>query len=123
MSSTNPCDKGPIQSYAEFQAYMNCMINYYSTSIAEAQHHAFWNTLTYEEFTNGSVPNVKPAVQILEIGNGADSNIVQALQGVGKLFGPGSQIGQMPADGTGPWTTEQIQPIIDWIDAKCPNNG
>lgn len=124
MSSTNPCDQGPITSYAMLQAYMNCMINYYGTSIAEARpHYAFWNTLAYEQFTTGNVPGVTPPVKILEIGNGDGSNIVQALQGVGPLFGPGGQIGQMPADGTGPWTAEQIQPLIDWIDAKCPNKG
>jgi hypothetical protein len=124
MSSNNPCDKGPIQSYAELQAYMDCMVNQYGTSIAGAPHHAFWNTLTYEQFTTGTVPGVD-SVQILVIGNGAGSNIVQALLGTaGTPFDPnGGQYGQMPADGTGPWTPDQIQPLIDWIDAKCPNNG
>jgi hypothetical protein len=103
------------------QNYMNCMINYYSTDIADAPHHAFWNNLTYDEFINGNVPGVSPPVKILEIGNGDNSNIVQALQGVGPLFGPNGSIGKMPYDGTGPWTSEQIQPLIDWINAKCPN--
>jgi hypothetical protein len=123
MSSTNPSATGPIQSYAELQTYMNNMITLYGTSISSAPHHAFWNTLTYEQFTTGNVPGVNPPVKILEVGNGTGSNIVQALQGVGPLFGPNGRIGQMPADGTGPWTAEQIQPLIAWIDANCPNNG
>lgn len=126
MSSTNPCDKGAIQSYVELLVYMNCLINQYETSIATVPHHAFWNTLTYEQFTTGNVPlppQYPQDLKILEIGNGAGSNIVQALQGVGPLFSPTGKYGQMPADGSGPWTPEQIQPLIDWINAKCPNNN
>src|SRR5271166_2598217 len=88
MSSTNPSDAGPIQSYAELQMYMNNLITLYGTHFDPRYHLAFWNTLTYEQFTTGDVPNISPPVRILEIGNGAGSNIVQALQGVGPLFGP-----------------------------------
>jgi len=114
-------NQASIQSYVQLQAYMNGLITDYDTSISSAPHHAFWNTLTYEQFTTGNVPNISQSVKILEIGDGAGSNIVQALQGMGNLFGPNGSIGQMPADGTGPWTPDQIQPLIDWIDAKCPN--
>ncbi len=112
-----------IQSYAEFQSYMNQLISLYGTSISDAPHKAFWETYTYEQFISGNVPNISPPVKILEVGNGPASNIVQALQGVGPLFGPNGNYGQMPADGTGPWTTAQIQPVIDWINANCPNTG
>jgi hypothetical protein len=110
----------PITSYAQLQAYMNAMIAKYGTSMSGAPHKAFWNTCTYKQFTTGSVPGVKPPVQILAIGDGNGSNLVQALQGVG-LFGPDGNFPQMPADGSGPWTTADIQPLIDWINAKCPN--
>ncbi len=110
-----------IQNYAQFQAYMNKLIAYYNTSIASAPHHAFWNVLTYQQFITGNVPNISPPVRVCVPGNAANSNIVQALQGVGPLFGPNGSYGQMPADGTGPWTAAQIQPLIDWINAGCPN--
>lgn len=112
--------QGPIQSYAEFQSYMNSMIALYGTSIASAPHKAFWEIYTYEQFITGNAPNISPPVKILEVGDGAASNIVQALQGVGPLFGPNGNYGQMPADGTGPWTAAQIQPVIDWINKGCP---
>lgn len=112
-----------IQSYAEFQSYMNKMISLYETSIASAPHKAFWNTYNYEQFITGNVPNISPPVKILEVGNGAASNIVQALQGAGPLFGPNGNYGQMPADGTGPWTAAQIQPVIDWINDGCQNSA
>ena len=112
----------PIQSYKDLQAYMDQIIALYQTNLSGSPHGAFWDTCTYEQFTTGCVPGVSPNVQILEIGNGNGSNIVQALQGKG-LFGPDGNYDQMPADGTGPWTPAQIQPLIDWIDANCPNTG
>jgi hypothetical protein len=86
-------------------------------------HHAFWTTLNYKDFTTGNVPGVG-SYPILVIGNAANSNLVQALQGVGPLFNPNSgTFGQMPADGPPFFTAEQVQPIIDWINAGCPNPG
>lgn len=120
MSASSPT---PIQSYAALQAYMDKLDASYSTGISGSPHGAFWDMLSYDQFISGNVPGVTPPAKILEIGNGAGSNIVQALQGVGPLFGATGTIGPMPADGTGPWTTAQIQPLIDWIDAKCPNSG
>jgi hypothetical protein len=109
-----------ISSYASFKTYMDSMITKYGTGITGSPHKAFWNTMTYDQFTTGNVPHVTPAVKILAKGDGAGSNLVQALQGVGPLFGPDGTIGIMPADGTGPWTPQEIQPVIDWINANCP---
>ena len=98
--------------------------------VPAAPHLSFWTTLNYKDFTTGTVPNVTgpgSPYPILVVGNGANSNFVQALQGVGPLFGPDGNIGQMPADANPPsmpfFTTAQIQPIIDWIDAGCQNPG
>ncbi len=122
MSQSTQATQLPIQSYAQLQNYMNGMITHYGTSIASAPHKAFWNVLTYEQFVTGHVPiKNHPCITILKVGDGENSNIVQALQGVGPLFGPSGSIGQMPADGTGPWTAAEIQPLIDWIDAGCQN--
>lgn len=112
-----------IQSYAQLQAYMDSLIKQYGTSIASAPHDAFWHILDYKQFIGGNVPNITPPVKILQVGNGAGSNIVQALQGVGPLFGPTGDYGQMPADGSGPWTAQQIAPLMAWIDAGCPDSG
>jgi hypothetical protein len=72
------------------------------------------------------LPN--PPYPILVVGNGATSNIVLALQGIGPLFDNNTgAFGQMPANGNPPampfFTVAQIQPIIDWIDNGCPNPG
>lgn len=112
----------PIQSYSALQAYMDQMIAVYGTSLSGSPHGAFWDAYTYEQFITGNVPGVSPPQPILKIGDGACSNIVLALQGKGQ-FGPGGNFNQMPADGTGPWTADQIKPLIDWIDGGCPDTG
>jgi hypothetical protein len=94
--------------------------------VPAAPHLSFWTTLNYKDFTTGTVPGVSgpgSPYPILVVGNSANSNLVQALQGVGPLFGPDGNIGQMPADGPPFFTADQVQPIIDWINAGCPNPG
>jgi hypothetical protein len=104
--------------------------------VPNAPHKDFWDTMTYTDFTTGNVPHVNsqppPAppgpYPILVVGDGANSNFVLALQGRGPLFNNADgAFGQMPADANPPskpyFTHDQIQPIIDWIDRKCPNPG
>ena len=92
-----------------------------------APHGAFWADMSYDQFVNGNVPGVSDPntgqpMKILEIGNAANSNIINALLGTpGTPFDPGTgAFGQMPADGPPFLTQEQVQPIADWIDNKCP---
>jgi hypothetical protein len=100
--------------------------------VSNAPHSNFWDTLSYAQFTTGTVPGVNfgpnPPYPILVLGDGANSNFVLALQGVGPLFDNDTgQFGRMPADANPPampfFTAAQIQPIIDWINKKCPNPG
>ena len=70
-------------------------------------HYAFWNTLSYTDFVTGTVPGVTvpdttppQKVPILIKGNGAQSNIVQALAGTG-LFDPiTGSFARMPYQGS-----------------------
>jgi hypothetical protein len=103
-----------------------------SGGVPTSPHNNFWDTLNYSQFTTGNVPGVNfgpsPPFPILVVGNGARSNFVLALQGVGPLFDNNTgAFGQMPANASPPampfFTSAQIQPIIDWIDNNCPNPG
>lgn len=122
-----------ISSYADLQNYLNATLKGLISSQTgndelqdtetQSPHGAFWNTLTYEQFVTGNVPNVFPAMPILVKGSSQTSNIILALQGAaGTPFDPNTgSIGQMPADGPPFFTAAQIQPVSDWIDAGCPN--
>ena len=117
-----------LQHYADVQAFIEKVMEDNKKAGApppKSPHKAFWATLTYAEFCNGTVPGVKDpatgaALSILVKGNSRSSNLILALSGEGALFGPGSPFGQMPAGGATKFTTEQVKAIADWIDAGCP---
>lgn len=116
-----------INSYAELGAYIDSILKANGDFPVGQPHKEFWNTLTYEEFKTGAVPNVldpttKQPMKILVVGDSSSSNLIWALTGKkGSLFDPQTgKIGQMPDGGTA-FTPDQIKPIADWIDAKCPN--
>ena len=113
-----------ITSYAEFQAFM---IGVLTANVSEstgnteesdaennAPHGAFWKTMSYTDFTNGSVFGL----QLVEKGNSANSNIIKALQGAPPF--DGSTFMRMPADGPPYFTDPQIAEVAGWIDAGCP---
>jgi hypothetical protein len=118
----------PLKSYAEVQAFITNVLaaNGEAGGVNSAPHLAFWSTLSYNDFVNGSVPHViDPSTQlpipILVKGNSAQSNLILSLQGKGPLFDPKSgSIGQMPANGPPMFTLDQIKQIADWIDSGCP---
>jgi hypothetical protein len=117
----------PLKSYAEVQSFMTQVLtdNQEMAGIAGAPHKAFWNTLPYNDFVMGNVPNVTDPggqpVPILVKGESARSNLLLALRGEGPLFDPNTgAFGQMPANGPPMFTAEQVKAIADWIDAGCP---
>jgi len=127
-----------IQSYngtgLTLGAYIDGILkqNNEAGGVPSAPHKNFWDTLSYKDCTTGNVPGVNfgpnPPYPILVVGNGANSNFVLALQGVGPPFDNNTgAFGQMPANANPPampyFTSDQIQPIIDWINNGCLNPG
>jgi hypothetical protein len=108
-----------LNSFADVQAFITQVLQNLGES-AGPPHRDFWNTCTYTQFTTGNVPGVTPSVQILVVGDSKNSNIIQALQGVGPLFNnDNGTIGQMPFGGPY-FTSDQIAEIAAWIDNNCP---
>jgi hypothetical protein len=117
-----------LNSYADVQKFISDVLtaNGEAGGVSNAPHRAFWTSLSYNDFVNGTVPSVldpttqKP-VPILVKGNSAQSNLILSLLGKGPLFDPNTgAIGQMPANGPPMFSPAQIQQLADWIDAGCP---
>lgn len=114
-----------LTSFAQVQSFINQVLtaNGEMGRVQNAPHKDFWNTLSYNDFTTGNVPNVLNNGQPLRIlipGNSGASILIQALQGTG-IFDPntGTQ-DRMPANGPPFFSDDQIKQIADWIDAGCP---
>ncbi len=110
-----------LKNYADVQAALNAFVNQAGVTPRQAPHGAFWNSLTYAQFTNGNVPGVPAGPwKILIIGDSQNSNIIQILNGVGDAA---NDFGQMPQPNP-PYNPEQqtlITELADWIDAGCPD--
>jgi hypothetical protein len=111
---------GPtLNTYADVQKYLNDLVTALGCNIGGSPHKAFWNNMTYQQFTTGAVPSVRGNWLVLQIGSPDTSNIIMALRGVAPF--DGSTFNQMPADGPPFATPDQIQPLADWIQNNCPN--
>ena len=113
-----------LTNYSEVQAALNAFVQAAGVTPGLAPHGAFWNSLTYEQFTTGNVPgNIVPGPwKILVCGDSKASNIIQILSGYGDAY---NNFGQMPQPNP-PYNPEQatlITELAAWIDAKCPNDG
>lgn len=118
-----------INSYAELQTVLNDFVNSAGVTPGLAPHGVFWEDLSYQDFVSGNVPNVG-SYKIVEVGNAAQSNIIQALSGTpGSPFDPNSgTIGQMPQpsppyESASPSQSDVIAAISAWINAGCPESA
>lgn len=118
-----------INSYAELQTVLNDFVSSAGVTPGLAPHGVFWENLTYQQFTTGQVPGV-PGFQIVDVGNAAQSNIIQALSGTpNSPFDPNSgTIGQMPQpsppyESASPSQSDVIAAISAWINAGCPESA
>ncbi len=87
-------------------------------------HGNFWRGKTLADFKSFVVP-VRGGVQLLVVGDGANSNLIKALQGVAP-FGadqgvPGATFNRMP-DGYPAMPPDRIAYIKSWIDDGCPDD-
>ncbi|WP_213804275.1 hypothetical protein [Granulicella sp. dw_53] len=112
---------GTLNNYADVQAALNTFVQQAGVTPGQAPHGAFWNTLTYDQFTTGNVPGVPlGSWKILVVGDSKNSNIIQILVGTGSAA---NDFGQMPQPNP-PYEPEQtnlITQLSAWIDAGCPN--
>jgi hypothetical protein len=74
-----------INSYAQLSEYLDGILAANGETPVGGPHGAFWNSLSYQDFTTGAVPHVtgpdgKP-MKILVVGNSKASNLILALQG------------------------------------------
>jgi hypothetical protein len=116
-----------LNTFTQIQQFITKVLadNGESGGVPGSPHQAFWNALTYQQFTTGNVPGVNDdaghPIPILVKGDSAHSNLILALRGQGPLFDPtNGSIGQMPANGPPMFTDDQIDSIAAWIDAGCP---
>jgi hypothetical protein len=111
-----------FNNYADVQAGLDAFVSQAGVNPLGAPHGAFWQTLSYTEFTTGDVPGVTRGGPwpILVCGDSANSNIIQILEGTGKAA---QNFGRMPRPRP-PYEPEQselITALAAWIDAGCPN--
>jgi hypothetical protein len=106
-----------LKNYKDVQNALNDFCKAVGVDPAGAPHGAFWNTLSYEQFTTGNVPGFKN-VKVLAVGSSGTSNIIQILEGIGPLA---DDFGAMPPGVPLAQKKEIIAALSQWIDAKCPN--
>jgi mono/diheme cytochrome c family protein len=126
MRALAPTNAPSLNSFNDMKNLLNTFVQQNNVPIGFAPHADFWNTLSYQQFTTGNIPNVTdPTTQmpmrLLIPGNANDSNLIKALRGTpGTVFDPNNgAIGRMPP--SGPFMADQdIDRIADWINRNCP---
>ena len=111
-----------FNNYADVQAGLQAFVNQAGVNIDGASHGRFWQTMSYTDFITGDIPDVPGGPwPILVVGQSANSNIIQILQGTGNAA---QQFGQMPRPRP-PYDPEQsvlITALAAWIDGGCKNS-
>lgn len=100
-----------INSYQDVIDMFNDYVSLNGINITGSPHMAFWDSLSYTQFTTGNVPNV--GIKICECGNSENSAIVQILEAAY------DGISEMPLNGPY-FPQEQIDKFATWIDNNCP---
>jgi hypothetical protein len=112
-----------INSYADVQKELSALLSANSLSASNAPHQVFWQTLSYNDFVTGNVPNL--GIPILVKGDSANSNIIQVLTGgaANKTGFPDMPFPSPPYDSNSPTQADVLAALSSWIDAGCPENA
>jgi hypothetical protein len=97
----------PISSYQDVQKMFS------NVDASGAPHGNFWLKLSYEQFINGNVPGISPAMKILIVGKPEQSVLIQALSDDNFKYG------RMPLGGPY-YSQQQIDDLAAWIRNGCP---
>jgi hypothetical protein len=104
-------------TYAEAQQLLDAAIG--GAGVEIGAHHAFWRTLTRDQFITKKVFGKL----VVSPGDANGSNLIKALRGeapFGSDIGtPGATTPRMPAR-LNPMAAEDIARIACWIDDGCP---
>ena len=106
---------GRINTWAEFQSFMDACCEQVGAEPDNAPHGRWWQGMSHHEFmTDAEVLGERIVVP----GDPENSRIIQALEGR-DLFGPEGNFNRMPT-GT-PFRDEDIAEIRDWVARGCPD--
>ena len=115
-----------LESYAQVQQLLNEFVKQNHVPIGSTPYGAFWDKMTYKEFTEGTIPGVADAegkpLKVLVVNKPLESNLILALRGAkGSVFDPvEGALGRMPP--SGPFLPEKdIDLIAKWIEGGCRN--
>jgi hypothetical protein len=115
--------KVTVTTFADVQKILDDYVLANNYQPGSAAHHTFWHigATQDEQYQYFTTQNAIPGYPILKVGNGPDSNIINALQGTGR-FSTGFP-GRMPRGGP-PWLDQpSIDAISAWISAGAKQFG
>ncbi len=111
---------GKINTYAEFQDFMDACCTKVSADPDLSGHGRWWRSMTHQKFvTDGKVKGER----IVAVGDPDNSIVIHALRGDTPDFAEddSARFGRMPLGGTGFFDKADIDEIADWIKRGCPD--
>ena len=111
---------GKINSYKEFQDFMDACCTKEGADPDMSGHGRWWTAMTYQKFiTDGKVKGQR----IVIVGDPDNSVMIHALRGDPLDFteDPPSRFGRMPKNATAFFEKADIDEIADWIGRNCPD--
>src|SRR3954462_12767180 len=120
-SGENPmADK--INSWSEFQNFMDACCKKANAHPEDSGHGAWWKVMDYNKFiTDGKVKGLR----IVAVGDPDNSVMIHALRGDTPQFkenDPDADFGRMPLNSDSFFEKDDIDEIADWIKRGCPDN-
>lgn len=111
---------GKINSYKEFQDFMDACCAKVGADPDSSGHGRWWIEMKYDEFmTTGTVKHKR----IVAVGDADNSIMIRALRGIPPDFAEDSAtgFGRMPKNAMSFFDPADVEEIADWVGRGCPN--